>query len=469
MSSHNKKSIRYVSPHLLAGLPQSTPVLIAFSGGADSSALLHLLQVDSKLKGFRLYAAHFNHKIRGDEALRDLEFCKRVAQEYGVPFFSGEADIPALAKEKGASLEAAAREERYAFLEKIMADNEIPILVTAHHAEDHAESVLIHLIRGSGVTGLCGIAAARDFAGKTLVRPLLEAKKSDILEYCSENGVSFVTDSTNADTAYLRNAIRATVLPELYALAPELDSLLARSRKNLTEADSFIDSCADELLEQAEQNGALSLDVLNKAHPTPAKRAISKLFAKSSSAMLEGTHLDALLRLCSEQVPHSSLSLPDTMRAKIELGRLFFEKDIPEPTAEEYSIPFFTGERTSPCGTVKIRVQTVPYEQAEKILFQDKKKELNIIINRGRINNACFFRSRRGSDTIRANGMSKSLKKLMCEKKIPVGLRDRLPLLCCKDEILWAPLTAQSDALKKDALSREDVLYHINITFTKQY
>lgn len=467
MSSHNK-SISYVSPALLAGLPQDAPVLLAFSGGADSSALLHLLLKDSARSGFRLYAAHFNHNIRKDEALRDLEFCRTVAQGYGVPFFSGEADVPALARERGESLEAAAREERYAFFERIMSEHGIPILVTAHHAEDHAESVLIHLMRGSGVTGLRGISPSRDFGGRALVRPLLEAKKADILEYCAQNSISFVTDSTNADTAYLRNAIRAAVLPELYALAPELDSSLARSRKNLTEADGFIDECADRLLQQAEHDGSLSLDVLKDAHPAPAKRAIAKAFARSSSAMLEGTHLDALLRLCYERVPHSALSLPDTTRAKIENGKLFFEKDIPEPTAKEYSIPFFTGERTSPCGTVKITVQTVPSEMAEKILSQDAKKELNIILNRGRINNACFFRSRRGSDTVRVNGMSKSLKKLMCEKKIDLGLRDRLPLLCCGDEILWAPLTAQSDTLKKDALG-DGPLYHINISLIKQY
>ena len=155
----NTKSIFYSSPHILAALPKDTPVLLAFSGGADSSALFHLLLNDAKENGFKLHAAHFHHGIRGEEADRDARFCEAVAAKNGVPFYLGRADVPALAKANGNSIEAEAREQRYSFFEKIMREHNIPILVTAHHSEDQIESILLHMLRGSGIGGLCGMQA----------------------------------------------------------------------------------------------------------------------------------------------------------------------------------------------------------------------------------------------------------------------------------------------------------------------
>ena len=121
----------FLSPQSLSSLPQDASVLVAYSGGADSSALLHLLREDSLSKGYKLYAAHFNHQIRGDEATRDEKFCRATCERLNIPFYIGTADIPALAKENGNSIEAEAREQRYAFFETIMRENNISILVTA--------------------------------------------------------------------------------------------------------------------------------------------------------------------------------------------------------------------------------------------------------------------------------------------------------------------------------------------------
>ena len=141
-----KNKILYVSPYILANLPKETPVLLAFSGGADSSALLSLLAEDSIKNGFSLSVAHFNHQIRGEEAERDARFCEGEAEKYNLPFYLGSADVPALAKDHKNSLENEAREQRYAFFEKVMRENGIQILVTAHHAEDNTETVLLHKI-----------------------------------------------------------------------------------------------------------------------------------------------------------------------------------------------------------------------------------------------------------------------------------------------------------------------------------
>ena len=135
----NKTDILYCSPHKLANLPHSTPVLLAFSGGMDSAVLLDVLSKEAEQFGFKLHAAHFNHHIRGDEAARDAHFCENEAKKKGAIFHFGEADVPLLANQNGTSLEAEGRAQRYAFFEKVMRENNIPLLVTAHHADDNAD------------------------------------------------------------------------------------------------------------------------------------------------------------------------------------------------------------------------------------------------------------------------------------------------------------------------------------------
>ena len=159
MNMENK--ISYRSPKIIANLRENEPVLLAFSGGADSSALLHLLVNDARENGFTVHAAHFNHGIRGDEAERDASFCKSVAEKYGIPFHLEKGDVPSLARSHKNSIEQEAREQRYAFFEKVMRENGIRLLLTAHHAEDNIESILLHTLRGSGIAGLCGIKELR--------------------------------------------------------------------------------------------------------------------------------------------------------------------------------------------------------------------------------------------------------------------------------------------------------------------
>ena len=203
------------TPQALAGLDKTTPVLLAFSGGADSRALLHFLATRANEDGFPLTLAHVNHGIRGEEALRDRGFCQAVAETYGLELCILDADIPSLAKEHGRGLEEEARVVRYEYFERLMRERRIPLLATAHHADDNLETVLFHLCRGTGLSGLCGIAPTRDLAYGILTRPLLQVSRREILAYCHNNNLEYVTDSTNSDTAYARNRIRGEVIPIL--------------------------------------------------------------------------------------------------------------------------------------------------------------------------------------------------------------------------------------------------------------
>lgn len=448
-----ESKISYVSPHLLAGLPKNTPVLLAFSGGADSSALLSMLVKDSHKNGYSLSAAHFHHGIRGEEADRDADFCKRTANEYGISFYIEKADIPFLARQSGKSIEAEAREQRYAFFEKIMRENGIPILVTAHHAEDRTESILLHILRGSGLRGLVGIEPCRALSeGLYLVRPILNTEKSDILEYCAQNGIEYVTDSTNADTGYARNAVRAKLVPKMKELQPNLSSVFARLSESAAESDGFIRECAEEFIKN-ECDSTVPLQKLCALHPALRSRVISIFFEKSFGVSLERVHISAIVELCEKATPHSSLSLPGEINAIIENSSLTFSKKNENTPPSDFNIPFFEGKMTVTEGII-INIEKNPTQKR-------KNSPLSVDIAAHLLDSGAHFRPRREGDVITYGKMNKKVKKLMSEKKLPLSQRYSLPLLVSADNVLWVPSVALSDTARN--ASRDDGFYRISI------
>ena len=454
----NKSNIFYTSPHILASLPNSTPVLLAYSGGADSSALLHLLYNDAKDTGFELHAAHFNHGIRGEEAQRDAEFCKSTCDRLGLRFHLCQADIPALAKENGNSIETEARIQRYAFFKQIMRENNIPILVTAHHAEDQIESIMLHILRGSSIAGLCGIAECRPFENDfLLIRPILKAEKEDILAYCKENNIEFVTDSTNADTSYARNFIRCELNPKMRELQPNLVSAFEKLAQSAHEANDFIDTTAQNLINNEFSNGII-LSKFNNLHPTLKARVIIFTFERYSKGLsLEYTHIKSLIELCEKGVPHSSLSLPERIAAKIENGYLVYAPNERKNEENKFELQFTVSKTTLQNGII-INIEKNPKQNPSPTdIFLDVKCD---IIKEGTI-----FRSKKEGDVIFSGKMNKKAKKLISEKKIPLNLRNKLPLLVCKNEILWIPTVAVCDRIKKDKISIGTDFYRITIIF----
>lgn len=454
MKSNN--TISYQSPCNLASLPKETSVLVAFSGGADSSALLHLIVNDAKANGFTVHAAHFHHGIRDNEADRDAAFCKSVAQKYGIPFYLAKADVPALAKEHGNSLENEAREQRYAFFEQIMRENDIPILVTAHHAEDNAESIMLHILRGSGIAGLRGIQKCRPFANDfKLVRPLLECKKQDILDYCEQNNVEFVTDSTNFDTNYSRNALRNLVFPHISDIQPKYIEALARLSENATEADDFINESARSFLENQDSDN-IKLNEFNNLHHALKVRILAITFEENFGASLEKVHIDDLIKLCTKATPHTALSLPNKIRAKIENEQLCFENETKINANEDFSVSFCTGDTA--LNGVLINIEKNPKEKSSKdSLILDVKCDL--------IDQNASFRSKNDGDTILSGKMNKKVKKLLNEKKIPLEMRKKIPLLVQNNEILWIASVAVCDRIKQDKIKDGEDFYRITVRF----
>ena len=437
-------------------MSEDTPILVGLSGGADSSALLHMLSVYREKCGAKIYAAHVNHGIRGAEADRDEEFCREYAGSLGVEIFVLRADVPALAKERGESVETAARSLRYSYFEQIMRENNIPILATAHNANDNLETVIFNIARGSGLSGVCGIPECRRTDHGVVIRPILSMEKREIIEYCRDNAISFVTDSTNIDTDYTRNLIRAEIIPVMQRINSSAVKNAIRMSENLREDMLCLDHMADELIERQTDRSSIGLQSFRSAPASVANRALIKLYGElTGGKTLEMTHVNALRELVARAVPHSSVSLPAGIVGVIEREALCLCTETKIPEAEDYSIALCEG--SNPISQTNTEIFIGNSQNAKNVY----KKAIILYIDSAKIKGELFARSRKPGDSIRTRGMTKSLKKLLCEKKIPLELRARLPIICDSDGILAVPFVAVRDGMSADQNSDRAMAIHI--------
>ena len=445
LSARDKFPEGFALPHTLSGMSPDTPILVGFSGGADSRTLLDLLCRYSKASGAKIYAAHVNHCIRGEEALRDEEFCKRSSDALGVELFVLRADVPALAKESGESIELCARRVRYEFFAKLMKEHSVPLLATAHNANDNLETLLFNLSRGSGLCGLCGIPEKRECDGGLLIRPILKMSREGVLDYCKENGIEYVTDSTNTDTDYTRNKIRAQVIPVLKEITQKPEKKAADTSVLLRRDNEFISDSADRFYkEHIKDDGTLPLSAINSAHGAIASRAIIRLYderADKDAESLELVHIDGIIKLCMRAVPHSSLSLPSKMTAVIENSSLKIMKKSERKATD--AIPFDILAKKGNNFISQINAEIIIGNTQRQINIY--KKSIQMTIDSAKIKGTLRLRSRHEGDKIFMGGMHKSLKKLMCDKKIPLEERFRLPVVCDGDEIVAVPFVGVSD------------------------
>ena len=225
-------------------LDKARPVLAAVSGGVDSMCLLYFLRE----KGYNVSCAHFNHRLRGEEAARDEAFVRAWCEKEGIPFYLGRGDVRAHARESGKSEEEAGRDLRYAFLRKT-ANGLHAQIALAHHADDNAETVLLNLVRGTDLRGLCGMRPKQG----DLVRPFLEQTREELVAYAAAHDIPHVEDHTNADpNAAARNYLRLEIFPRLKHLNPRAGEHIAAAARSLTALDNAIEQKAEALLADAE-------------------------------------------------------------------------------------------------------------------------------------------------------------------------------------------------------------------------
>ena len=374
-------------------------VICAVSGGADSVALLFAMYLLRQQLGIQVEAAHFNHHLRGDESDRDEAFVRSFCQDYDIPLHvDGEMVV---AGKKG--LEAAARDARYAFLKSLPGK-----IATAHTADDNAETVLMHLIRGTGLQGLGGI---RPMQGQ-LIRPMLRITRQEVLAFLEQWNLPHVEDSSNESDAFLRNRIRHHVMPLLYQENPRLAENLSRMAMGLGEDAAYLASLA-------ERETLPDVDQLQSLPPSLRSRMLAQFLRRSGVAEPEQTHIDLVQGLLQSKKPSAWACLPGGVVIRREYNRLTAQ--MPQPLLQEIRL-------TCP-GKVNLRGLQIRCEPAQALV---NTATSFTVCPKG----ALYLRSRRTGDTIRLPGGSKSLKKLMIDRKIPAADRDSIPVLCDDGGIL---------------------------------
>ena len=253
-------------------IPPNSAVLVAFSGGVDSSSLAIVLQrLREPLKIKRLALLHINHLLRGEESYRDENFARSFAQKYSLELFVERVDVPSLAKKKGGNIEATAREERYRLFEEVRKREGFDLVATAHHLGDLVETIILWLTRGTGLEGLLGFEPMEG----NIIRPFYLATRQEIEDFAKKQALEWVEDSTNYDLSLARNRIRHRVVPELKAINPNLEESLLRMREILKEENELLEKLVQTALLKVKEEGK---EGFLKLEPALQRRVVMKLY-----------------------------------------------------------------------------------------------------------------------------------------------------------------------------------------------
>ena len=427
-------------------LDDTRPLLVAVSGGPDSLALLHLLHTLSGRHPLSLHVAHLNHGLRGPETEEDAKYVREVADRLSLPVTVEVADVVAFRRERRLSWEAAAREVRYAFLSRTAERVGAAAVALGHTADDQAETVLLHLLRGSGLQGLRGmlphtVRRSRDGTRRVaLLRPLLRVTREETEAYCQALGLTPRFDSSNLEDRYTRNRIRHRLLPSLAQYNPSIREALVRLARTATRDLDFI----DRELQQAwpalvtpepwglrvRRDGFLALHPSLQAHLL--RRAWEELAGESAD--LTSTQVEAMMDLVREEGGERSLSLGRGVRfhtghEELTVGRRPASVPLPPMEPALLSLP---GEAHIGGWHVTARLVDGPAQMATG---EPYRAHLDVAALGDRVQ----IRPRRAGDRFQPLGMegTKRLNEFMIDARIPKNWRDRIPLLEGESGVAW--------------------------------
>ncbi len=388
-------------------------VTVALSGGADSVALLYQMKELKKEYGFSLSAAHLNHNLRGVESDRDEEFCKVLCKKLNIPLTVESQNINEISKNTGESTETCARRVRYEFLTRVSSGK----IATAHTADDNLETVIFNLARGTDISGLAGIPPVRD----NIIRPLIFCTREEIEEYLREVGSEYCTDSTNNEDIYSRNFIRHNIVPALEKLNPQVKATVSNMCEGLREEKEYISKKAAELAKNSKCGSGYDIKPLVNSQKGIAKNALMEIVKKETGILPDRKTLDKIHEIVTKG--EGKLNFSGNNFLTVSHNLLEFNI-IPS----DYEIRFDVENLPENIGEFHLL-------KMDKEKFQEYKnvhKKLPFTaLDCDKLMVGAVIRSRREGDFITPVGRkcSKTLKKLYNEEKIPLGIRNELPIL----------------------------------------
>ena len=421
---YNERMEKLILEKLIAyGVKSGDCVGAAVSGGVDSMALLHCLCNLRAELNIIITAYHFEHGIRGQSAVDDMAFVQRECETRGVVCISERADVPALAAQLGLSLETAARKARYAFLDRMQAD----YIATAHHMDDMAETVLMHLVRGSGLAGLCGIPERRG----RYIRPLLDVPRRQIEAYAERCGISFVLDESNNDMAYVRNFVRAQIMPRLCRINDAAAANIARTARLLAQDEAALEGFAQSAGCIETKGAEVYVDIAGlMAQPPAVQRRIIRLAVGRATGLddVECVHVEDILSLAGRGATAKRIDIGRGVRAHVVYGKLMIG------TGRESG---YNKESVLLRGTGAYRFENMAFEcsmHSGPPVFGQGVEYFDAQAIAG-----ARLRHRLNGDRIRPLGMreAKRLSDYLSDRKVPLHRRDALIVLARGSEVFW--------------------------------
>ncbi len=437
-------------------LEKNDGVVVGVSGGPDSLSLLYILYDIRGKFGLKLYVAHINHGIRGYEADEDARFVEKTAGILDLPFFVRKVNVPEIVKETGVSSEMVGRNIRYNFFNEVAAKNGAQKIAVAHNKNDLAETFLLHLIRGSGPTGLVGI---RPVNGR-VIRPLIDISREEIDEYIRSNNLKPRIDATNYEEIYNRNRVRLKIIPYMQKLNPEVVDSIARTSALLREDESFFEDIVQKLEQDCINVEAgrvsVSAEKLLQFKPSVRNRVIryAVKLLKGDYLNLELKHIGYVVNLAKDCRTGSRIDLPDGLVAEARYGKIIFMKGaVKGPGMFYYELQ--PGQELFLPG-LGCEISARPLVKDEMELQHNL---LTAYIDYDKVKNGLAVRNRRPGDRLVPLGMkgTKKLKKLLIDEKIPREERDSIPIVVDGDELVWVAGVRLSERYKVDSFT-ENVL-----------
>jgi len=420
-------------------------VLLAVSGGADSTALLHIMDSlkNEGLLPLEVCCAHINHQLRGAESQRDKEFVVSRCRKLKIPIFTKEVDVRQYAREHRLSIETAARKLRIDALIELARQQNCACIATAHQENDNAETVLQRLIRGTGFRGLCGIWPVREFAGGVrFIRPLLCVDRRQILDYLNERGLKWLQDETNFDTCYRRNYIRHKLLPAVQKncddIIEQLSELTAKARGFYRLVCMTADAVWAETATVEKESISLNLNILQKLHPEVKieimRRALSHLNAGEQD--FTENHYQKILKLSAG----AKLQLPGDVEAHRQGGAIVFS----HPPKNECRVVLTPPKQLLIPGKTEfadsiIETETLDYNDAKFKKFRANKNNTVEWLDFDKLKLPLKVRLRKPGDKFWPLGLKagKKIGKFLTDEKIPQRTRRKLLIIEDTEKIIW--------------------------------
>ena len=412
---------------------------VAISSGGDSVGLFHLLKQVALPKGLQLALVHLNHKLRGADSDEDELFVKELALLHNLPIFCQEIDVAGEANRKGANLEATARRLRYEFFQSLIRDGHLDKIATGHTANDQAETVLLRLLRGSGTEGLAGIYP--NLEGK-IVRPLLGIARQEILEFLKEKCLPFRVDQSNFDKRFLRNRVRADLLPKLeQEFNPQITKLLSELAERSRDEEDYLKRAAEYWLKKSTTNTrgrhSIPLSALRQLPPALERKVLRSAIRDFSSGSASLTHnqIEALRRFTADRSGSGKIPLPCNLIIHKEFGNLVLTKQEVPPRTYRYSIKA-PGEQEIPSLGLVLQFKII---DTRTMRGKYNGVRLKAGVDWHKIATPLVVRNWEAGDRFQPTGRQEpvKLKRLLCRHKISASRKRLWPVVTANGKVIW--------------------------------